>query len=189
MKKILIAFSLLLLLVVALVVFVAQPIVFRPTARVVPAVDEQQLRTHIVALSERFTPRDGAHAENLQNASMYIADELQASGGQLSEQTYEVEGRKYRNVIATFGPVSKERIVVGAHYDAFEGLPGADDNASGIAGLLSLAALLGKTKLSRQVDLIAYPLEEPPHFRTPSMGSMQHALWLKEQKVNLRAML
>src|SRR5262249_21631242 len=61
--------------------------------------------------------------------------------------------------------------------------------ASGIAGLLSLAALLGKTKLSRTVELVAYSLEEPPYFRSASMGSMQHALWLKEQKVKLRAML
>ena len=35
----------------------------------------------------------------------------------------------------------REYIVVGAHYDSCL-IPGADDNASGIAGLLELARLL-----------------------------------------------
>jgi Zn-dependent M28 family amino/carboxypeptidase len=187
MKKVLFSLAILFLVLLAVVLFVAQPILFRPARRVVPAIDEEHLRTHVVALSERFSPRN--RAENLQQASSYIADELSAAGGQMSQQTFEVEGRKYRNVIATFGPASQERIVVGAHYDAFEGLPGADDNASGIAGLLALAALLGKTRLPVQVELVAYTLEEPPYFRSASMGSMQHARWLKEQKAKLRAML
>ncbi|MCI0347790.1 MAG: M28 family peptidase, partial [Acidobacteriales bacterium] len=36
---------------------------------------------------------------------------------------------------------------------------------------------------------VAYALEEPPHFRSAAMGSVQHARWLKEQKINVRAML
>jgi Zn-dependent M28 family amino/carboxypeptidase len=107
----------------------------------------------------------------------------------VSEQPYQVESRLYRNVIARFGPESAERVVVGAHYDAFGGLPGADDNASGVAGLIELAHLLGKTQLPMRVELVAYALEEPPIFRGPSMGSVQHARWLKEQKIKVRAML
>lgn len=47
---------------------------------------------------------------------------------------------RYRNVIAHFGPESSTLpvMVIGAHYDAFGDtgdLPGADDNASGTAGL------------------------------------------------------
>jgi Zn-dependent M28 family amino/carboxypeptidase len=189
MKKILLGLSVLLLLTWVLLWFVAQPILFRPARREVPAVDQQRLRKNVVTLSQQLPPRDGERPGNLQQAAKYIAGEFKNAGGQVSEQTFQVDGRQYRNVIARFGPASPERVVIGAHYDTFAGLPGADDNASGIAGLLELAALFAKTQLPRQVELVAYPLEEPPYFRSQSMGSMQHARWLKEQKVKVRAML
>jgi len=189
MKKILLGLSVLLLFAVVLLFFVAQPILFQPVRRTVPAADQQRLRTHVVTLSQQLPARDGEKPQNLQRAAKYIAEEFKKTGGQVNEQTFQVDGRQYRNVIVRFGVESAERLVLGAHYDTFAGLPGADDNASGIAGLLELAALLSKTQLPRQVELVAYPLEEPPYFRSQSMGSMQHARWLKEQKVKLRAML
>ena len=39
------------------------------------------------------------------------------------------------NIIVRFGHGEK-KIVVGAHYDAVEGSPGADDNGSGVAVVL-----------------------------------------------------
>jgi Zn-dependent M28 family amino/carboxypeptidase len=74
-------------------------------------------------------------------------------------------------------------VVVGAHYDAAGPYPGADDNASGVAGLLELAALLGKSDLSGTVELVAYPLEESPFFRTSQMGSAIHANALRQEGV------
>ena len=85
---------------------------------------------------------------------------------------------KYRNVIARFG-TEGATIVVGAHYDAISvnraPLPGADDNASGTAGLLELARLLGQVKPKRRVELVAYSTEEPPYFGSAKMGSAVHA--------------
>lgn len=172
-----------------LVLVLAQPIFFRPAKRPVPTVDADRLRTHVVNLSERFSPRSVKNPQNLQQAARYIAEEFTRAGGTVSEQPYHVEGRLYRNVIARFGEDSGERIVVGAHYDAFGGLPGADDNASGVAGVIELGHLLSKTQLPRRIELVAYALEEPPIFRGPSMGSVQHARWLNEQKIKVRAML
>ena len=189
MNKILAGVAVLFLLVFVLVLALAQPIFFRPAKRPVPTVDADRLRTHVVNLSERFSPRSVEHPQNLQQAARYIAEEFARAGAAVSEQPYQVEGRLYRNVIARFGEERGERIVVGAHYDAFAGLPGADDNASGVAGLLELAHLLSKTQLPRRVELVAFALEEPPVFRGPSMGSLQHARWLKEQKIKVRAML
>ncbi|HYR28634.1 MAG TPA: M28 family peptidase, partial [Thermoanaerobaculia bacterium] len=74
---------------------------------------------------------------------------------------------RYRNVIARFGPEQGRALIVGAHYDAFTAtgnLPGADDNASGTAGLLELARLLGQTKPLRPIILVAYSAEEPPSY-------------------------
>jgi Zn-dependent M28 family amino/carboxypeptidase len=92
-------------------------------------------------------------------------------------------------VIALFGPQSPERVVIGAHYDGCGDTYGADDNASGVAGLLELAQLLGRETVPFQVELVAYTLEEPPFFATTGMGSHVHAKSLKEQGINLRLMI
>jgi Zn-dependent M28 family amino/carboxypeptidase len=79
--------------------------------------------------------------------------------------------------------------VVGAHYDAVEASPGADDNASGVAGLIELAYLLGDTQLSRGIELVAYTLEEPPFFGTQQMGSAYHVESLADEGVEVTFMI
>ncbi len=152
-------------------------------------VDPERLTAHVRALSETFHPRDHLHLENLERAADYIAGHLERAGGHVESQLFQVEGRGYRNLIARFGPEGGERLVIGAHYDSAEGTPGADDNASGVAGLLELAVLLGREPPPIRVDLVAYTLEEPPHFRTAQMGSAVHARSLKEAKAPVRAMV
>lgn len=66
-------------------------------------------------------------------------------------------------------------MIIGAHYDSFRHTPGADDNASGVAGLLELARLFKDNPPDRAVELLAYTLEEPPFFNTENMGSAVHA--------------
>jgi Zn-dependent M28 family amino/carboxypeptidase len=119
----------------------------------------------------------------------YIRQEFQASGAKVSEQPYQVNGITYRNVVAGFGPREADLVVIGAHYDAAGLQPGADDNASGVAGLLELARALGANPPAMQVELVAYTLEEPPFFRTPHMGSTVHAKSLRAQEKNVRAMI
>lgn len=165
----------------------------RPQGVEVPActpghVGPERLKAHVRALSETFVPRDATHPENLERAAVYIEEALTRAGGQVESQRFEVGGRAYRNVIARFGPEAGERIVVGAHYDAVRTTPGADDNASGVAGLLELAALLGQHPPSTRVDLVGYTLEEMPHFRTGQMGSMVHAKSLRAAGASVRAM-
>jgi len=84
---------------------------------------------------------------------------------------------------------------VGAHYDAFGELPGADDNASGVAGLIELAHLLGRTKLQTRVELVAFTLEEPKTrngdglFRSEYGGSAVHVRSLKERGISPRVFI
>jgi len=52
------------------------------------------------------------------------------------------------------------RIVIGAHYDTWPGTPGADDNASGIAGLVELAQVLHDQPVASRLELVAFDLEE-----------------------------
>jgi hypothetical protein len=163
------------------------------TTRAAAGVDPARLEAHVRALAETFVPRDAAHPENLDRAAAYIRRELAAAGGRVEDQQFQAGGATYRNVIARFGPGTRERIVVGAHYDAAGPYPGADDNASGVAGLIELARLLGtsagKSALKTQVELVAFTLEEPPYFASSAMGSAVHAQSLRRQGVPVRAML
>jgi Zn-dependent M28 family amino/carboxypeptidase len=158
-------------------------------APAVSQVDPRRLERHVRKLCEEFFPRDAFHPENLDQAAAWIRSQLEESGAPVAIQPFLVEGRSYGNVVASFGPESRERVVVGAHYDVWGELPGADDNASGVAGLMELARLLAAAPLSARVELVAFTLEEPPAFGSPAMGSAVHAKSLREAGGSVRAML
>jgi len=106
-------------------------------------------------------------------------------------QTYNVNSRKYSNIIASYNTEKEERVIVGAHYDVAGDTPGADDNASGVAGILQIGRFLKlyRPKLKHRVDLVAYTLEEPPFFGTDKMGSYIHAKTLYKEKAKIKVML
>ncbi|HEY8188560.1 MAG TPA: M28 family peptidase, partial [Pyrinomonadaceae bacterium] len=129
---------------VALWFWLTQPLFSGAIAKTQRTVDPSRLEAHVRKLSIELAPRDESHIENLDRVAAYIKNEFSQTGATVSEQPYRVEGKSYRNVITHFGPDTAERIVIGAHYDTAGPLPGADDNASGVAGLIELAHLLGK---------------------------------------------
>ena len=150
------------------------------------AVSKERLEAHVRFITAK--PHDTTQREALDGISAYIARQFRDAGiTDVREQAYD-QGN-YRNVIATIGGGEGERIVVGAHYDACGPMPGADDNASGTAGLIELARVLAQHPPRRTVELVAYTLEEPPHFDTPMQGSVVHATSLAEAKVGVRAMI
>jgi Zn-dependent M28 family amino/carboxypeptidase len=137
--------------------------------------DAGRLEAKVRQLIAESFPRDFGHPENLSRAARWIGEELSRSGAAVSEQVFTASGCEYRNVIARLGPANSEVVVVGAHYDVAGELPGADDNASGVAGLIELARLLQGRPLSKSVELVAFALEEMPFFGTGLMGSTVHA--------------
>ncbi len=165
------------------------------------------LKAHVQKLSVDLYPRSFADARHLNLAAEYIEDQFRQSGAEVSVQGYAADGEPYRNVIARFGPKTGPLLVIGAHYDGVNapdeagdshgagdsqgtgGTHGADDNASGVAGLLELARLLGRHPPAHPVELAAYTLEEPPYFRTPDMGSAHHARLLRRQGKEVALML
>lgn len=120
-----------------------QPLLSRIEVTRAPPVDPARLETHVRMLAETFFPRNEMHPENLDRVAAYIKQEFTQAKGRVSVQPYQAWGNTYRNVSALFGPDTKERIVIGAHYDTAGEQPGADDNASGVAGLIQLACLFG----------------------------------------------
>lgn len=153
------------------------------------AVPPGRLEAHVRALAEEFTPRDHAHPENLERAAAYIAGEFAGTGAQVVRQAFRAGQHRYLNVVASFGPETPERVVVGAHYDAAGPYPGADDNASGTAGAIEVAHLLAGARLMTRVDVVAYPLEEPPYYGSRFMGSAVHVRTLRKAGARVRAMI
>lgn len=176
------------LLLIGLWFWLTQPLLSSATPSQQRTVDAARLQAHVHKLSVELTPRDESHVENLDRVAAYIKNEFSQFTESVSEQPYSVQGKSYRNVIARFGPETEERIVVGAHYDAAGPLPGADDNASGVAGLIELARLLSLQSPPLRIELVAFTLEEPPYFGTTGMGSSVHAESLRRQNIRVRAM-
>ncbi|MFI5251761.1 MAG: M28 family peptidase [Bacteroidota bacterium] len=67
---------------------------------------------------------------------------------------------KGENIIVSYGD-AKNKIVVGAHLDAIFGMPGANDNGSGVAVLLELIHDLQYRHFHHRIDLCFFDLEEP----------------------------
>lgn len=187
--RVLIGFLLLLLLIwCTAVIVMVQPVLFHASRAEITATPEI-LKRDVKILSEDFQPRDHRHTENLDRCAAYIRAELEKTGARVEEQEYRVAGKTYRNVLARFGTKGGPLTVVGAHYDACGETPGADDNASAVAGLLELARMLGRHPLPGDFELVAYTLEEPPYFRTPAMGSAVHATSLRHRGVEVRGVV
>lgn len=180
--------------VVLIVVGVATWIIRQPVWNSRPAspavVSPIRLEGHVRFLSEVCFPRHSLARANQAKAITYITEHLLEAGGRVVLQDFPTPSGHYQNVVAHFGPEEGRRYVVGAHFDSCGIQPGADDNASGVAGLLELASLLGKEKsLPAHFELVAYNLEEPPNFAGPHMGSAVHARSLHDQHATVALML
>ena len=153
------------------------------------SVDQTVLARHVHALAVDFFPRSIDAPAKLEAAGDYVLSQMRAAGATPRVQGVEVNGTSYRNIVASFGPSEGALLVIGAHYDSRSDTPGADDNASGVAALLELARLLAAAPPPHPVELVAYTLEEPPYFRTNSMGSFWHARELRRQGRSVRLMV
>tara|TARA_Y100001960_G_scaffold204657_1_gene213768 strand:- start:6375 stop:7349 length:975 start_codon:yes stop_codon:yes gene_type:complete len=167
--------------------FIARPLpVTKEESAYSKEISVDNLEKHVYALSETYAPRDANHPLNLKKSGMYIKKELEKHSKDVSLQFFNHGVKSYFNIVGKFGNLeSKDIIIVGAHYDGFSKFPGADDNASGVSGVLELAKLLKNKSFNKQIHLVAYSLEEPPFFATKYMGSYIHAQSVKDLNIEL----
>jgi len=151
--------------------------------------DTSHLRRSLELIINTTGPRTYNNVDVLDTVAERIRNEFQKNTDRVSFQNYAVEEKQYKNVIASFGPEEGERIIVGAHYDVYGNQDGADDNASGVAGILELAKLLKDKTSKYRIDLVAYTLEEPPYFNSKQMGSYIHAKSLHDAHVSIKGMI
>ena len=59
-------------------------------------------------LSETLAPRDAAHPNQLDRVASYVREEFVRAHTTVVDQPFHVDGVPYRNVVARYGPETKE---------------------------------------------------------------------------------
>lgn len=141
----------------------------------------------------------------------YLAGELRRFGAKVYEQeaaltAYDNTQLQARNIIGSFDPDNKERILLFAHWDTrpyadtdpdpakhHTPIDGADDGASGVGALLEMARLIGQKSPGIGIDIIFFDAEDygTPDFinnSTPDTWCLGTQFWAKNPHVpNYRA--
>ena len=94
----------------------------------------------------------------------WLGERFSSLGLQVGQPSFTLQGRTLYNVTATWTGSAEpdDWIVVGGHYDAIGSgfAPGADDNASGCAGVLELARAVTAFRPRRTIVFVCYSGEE-----------------------------
>ena len=121
-------------------------------------------------------------------------------------QLYNGKGIDGKNIIASFNPQAKKRILLGAHWDSRPfadhdpdeknwntPIDGANDGASGVGVLMEVARVLKENPMSTGIDIILFDLEDygaPQHLNlmTNDDWALGSQYWSKNPHVyNYRA--
>lgn len=150
-----------------------------------------QLRGDVEILASDIGPRGTFAPERYALAATFLESALIRAGVNPRRLSFMESGVECCNIEASLrGTDEPERIlVVGAHYDSVEGCPAANDNASGVAGVLAIARALAKKSFRSTVRFVLFANEEPPHFNINAMGSQIYARDCLISKDNIRGMI
>jgi Zn-dependent M28 family amino/carboxypeptidase len=149
------------------------------------------LRDVVTVLARGIGFRTYRDIDRLEQTAEFISGQFVSFGYQAIRQPFPFIGNTYHNIIAESRGTDRpeELLIIGAHYDTVRTTPGADDNASGVAGLLALARVFAGLRTARTVIFVAFGLEEPPVHRTRNMGSYHYARSLKEKREQVAGMI
>ena len=161
-----------------------------------PALEKSDLETaerianHVTELCKNPMGRNFIEQQGLAAARKYITEQFISSGYRPGSQEYQIADEDYANIEAQLTGTAHpgQIILVGAHYDAVPGAPGANDNGTGIAALLELADRFRNKSFPRTLRFVAFVNEEPPNFMTGAMGSYVYAKSIARKKENIIAM-
>ncbi len=146
---------------------------------------KERLQTHLIQLVRDRDPYLAAAGHFY--VHLYIRQQLE-QWGTLETNEFQVRGKNHQNLIlnipSSSGRKQKPPILIGAHYDAVPGTPGADDNATGVAVLLELARAFAAEPAKFPLRFVAFDMEE-----YGLLGSAHYAADLKQQQQPLRLMI
>lgn len=147
-----------------------------------------RLERHTRALSE---PRHWRTSPGgLRRAEIYVEEQFEGLGLPVRRESFSFLGRSFDNVVASIDPPGARgpRILIGAHLDTVSFSPGANDNGSGLAGLIEAGRALTANPVGVPVDLAAFQLEEWQGL-TYRVGSRQFVKSARRSKTRYRAAL
>lgn len=136
----------------------------------------------------------------------YLAGELGRFGAKVYEQeavvtAYDNTGLQIRNIIGSFDPENKKRVLLFAHWDSRpyadhdpdpanhrKPIDGADDGGSGVGVLLEIARQIGRQMPDRGVDIIFFDAEDygTPEFvddHKPDTWCLGTQFWTKNPHI------
>ncbi len=129
----------------------------------VQSIDESELRGYSDSLAA-IGSRPGNNEPKTELTTRFIEDELRDAGFEALDASPENtgdEGRYYNIVAEIKGTRYPDRVVeLGAHYDTIPFSPGADDNGSGVAGVLAVAHALASARCEKTIRFVFYCLED-----------------------------
>lgn len=134
----------------------------------------------------------GVAQADLPVARATIFNNLSTSLGssQVSYQDFSFTGYSGKNIVGVLpgsNPSQYGAYLVGAHYDS-AGSPGADDNASGMAGLMEAARVLSRYQFGATLYFVAFDLEEDYNCSF-ARGSTAFAATAKAQGIPINGMI
>jgi aminopeptidase YwaD len=136
--------------------------------RCVSQIDEGELRRYVQSITD-LGPRSEDRPEALEKTIAYLGSVLGGHGYVVREEQY--GSVHHRNLLVERVGRSHPREVfeIAAHYDTQPETEGADDNASGVAGVLEIARVLADLDCARTIRLCFFGSEE-----TDRAGSLYH---------------
>lgn len=171
--------------------FTGPVVVAPPPIEIETQPSADRLRSSVETLCTELAPRDFEHRSNLDRIVLWVASQFESARLSVELQDYEAGGKRYHNVIGRRPGRDPDApaIVVGAHYDTIGDVPGADDNASGVAVLLELVRTLPASRPRRTQYFVAFGTEEPPFFGTDEMGSYRFGRKLVDEGTEVALMV
>ena len=151
------------------------------------------LRRDVEKLAGEIGERNLIRYEALTVTANYVEAELTHADYNVERNEFTVATpngpRSTTNLIVELKGAQRpdEVVIIGAHYDSREGTPGADDNASGSAAVLSLARTFSEKAPGRTLRFVLFTNEE--YFRQDLMGSLVYAKLCRERHDNIVAMV
>ncbi|MCU0726190.1 MAG: M28 family peptidase [Planctomycetes bacterium] len=119
-----------------------------------------------------------------------LSASLLPSGGTVDFEDFTVRGVAGRNIVGVLpgdGPEATRRYLIGAHYDSVQN-PGADDNGSGVAGVLLAANVLAPFRFEATLAFALLDLEEQRDCGW-GLGSRAHAAAARRHREDLRGVV
>jgi hypothetical protein len=150
-----------------------------------------ELRRHVEKLGGEIGERNVYQPRRLRAAAEYVEDRFTNAGFKVARQGFMALDETCHNLEVELPGRAKrgEIVVIGAHYDSVFGSPGANDNGTGVAGVLALARRWAGREPERTMRFVAFVNEEPPFFQTDQMGSLVYARSCRERGDKIVAML